>query len=92
MGSPKHEKTFVDFEKPYEQNLIGFKGIVVFGIFLLVLIVATFGLMWALLGLFEEQAKEDKRSNNPMLASEKERLPSEPRLLRASALTGREAA
>jgi hypothetical protein len=80
MGSTKHEKSFVDFEKPYEQNVIGFKGIVYFAVGLLLLIVITFGLMWALLGVFEDQAKVDKASNNPMAESEKERLPPEPRL------------
>ena len=59
MGSTKHEKSFVDFEKPYEQNIIGFKGIVYFGVGLVLLIVITFGLMWALLGVFEDQAKID---------------------------------
>jgi hypothetical protein len=80
MGSTKHEKSFVDFEKPYEQNVIGFKGIVYFAIGLFLLIVITFGLMWALLGVFEDQAKTDKASNNPMLQSEKDRLPPEPRI------------
>lgn len=80
MGSTKHEKSFVDFDKPYEQNVVGFKGIVYFAVGLLMLILITFGLMWALLGVFEDQAKVDKASNNPMAESEKERLPAEPRL------------
>ena len=80
MGSTKHEKSFVDFEKPYEQNVIGFRGIVYFAIGLFLLIVITFFLMWALLGVFEDQAKVDKKSNNPMSMSEKDRLPPEPRL------------
>lgn len=80
MGSTKHEKSFVDFEKPYEQNVIGFKGIVYFAVGLFLLIVITFFLMWALLGVFEDQAKVDKGSNNPMALSEKERLPVEPRI------------
>jgi len=80
MGSTKHEKSFVDFEKPYEQNVIGFKGIVYFAVGLFLLIVITFGLMWALLGVFEDQAKIDKVSNNPMALSEKDRLPPEPRV------------
>lgn len=80
MGSTKHEKSFVDFDKPYEQNVIGFKGIVYFAIGLVLLIVITFGLMWALLGVFEDQAKVDKASNNPMAQSEKDRLPPEPRV------------
>lgn len=80
MGSTKHEKSFVDFEKPYEQNIIGFRGIVYFAIGLFLLIVITFGLMWALLGVFEDEAKIEKGSRNPMAQSEKERLPSEPRI------------
>jgi hypothetical protein len=80
MGSTKHEKSFVDFEKPYEQNIIGFRGIVYFAVGLVLLIVITFGLMWALLGVFEDQAKIEKASKNPMAESEKDRLPAEPRL------------
>ncbi len=80
MGSTKHEKSFVDFEKPYEQNVIGFQGIVYFAIGLFLLIVITFGLMWALLGVFEDDAAATKKSNNPMLQSEKDRLPVEPRI------------
>ena len=80
MGSTKHEKSFVDFEMPYEQNIIGFKGIVYFAVGLLLLILITFGLMWAMLGVFEDQAKIDKASDNPMAVSEKDRLPVEPRI------------
>ena len=80
MGSTKHEKSFVDFDKPYEQNVIGLKGIFYFGIGLFVLIVITFGLMWAFLDVLEDYEKEDKKSTNPMIMSEKERLPPEPRL------------
>jgi hypothetical protein len=80
MGSTKHEKSFVDFEKPYEQNVIGFRGIVYFAVGLFLLIVITFALMWALLGVLEDQARIDKGSNNPMLQSEKDRLPAEPRI------------
>lgn len=80
MGSTKHEKSFVDFEKPYEQNVIGFRGIVYFAVGLFLLIAITFGLMWALLGVFEDDAKVEKASNNPMQQSEKDRLPVEPRI------------
>jgi hypothetical protein len=80
MGSTKHEKSFVDFEKPYEQNIIGFRGIVYFAVGLFLLIVVTFGLMWALLGVFEAEALESKKSNNPMALSDKDRLPVEPRV------------
>jgi hypothetical protein len=80
MGSTKHEKSFVDFEMPYERNIIGMRGIVYFAIGLFLLIVITFGLMWALLNVLEDEAKESKKSTNPMAMSEKDRLPPEPRL------------
>ena len=81
MGSTKHEKSFVDFEQPYEQNIIGLKGIFYFGIGLFMLIVITFGLMWALLNVFEDQKVEEMdRERNPMAMSDREWLPPEPRL------------
>ena len=80
MGSTKHEKSFVDFEQPYEQNIIGLKGIFYFGIGLLLLIIITFALMWALLNVFEDDAVAEKGQVGPMAMSEKERLPPEPRL------------
>lgn len=80
MGKTTHEKSFVDFEMPYEQNVIGLKGIVYFGIGLVALIVVTFALMWAMLGVLEDNAEATKKSNNPMMLGEKDRLPPEPRL------------
>jgi len=80
MSSSKHEESFVDFDKPYEQNLIGLKGIVYFGVGLFVLIVITFALMWAFQGVLEDYAKETKSSSNPMAMKERDRLPPEPRL------------
>lgn len=80
MGATKHEKSFVDFEQPYEQNLIGLKGILYFGIGLFLLIVITFGLMWVFLAKMDEEFKTEKASTNPMAMTEKERLPAEPRL------------
>ena len=80
MGSTKHEKSFVDFEQPYEQNVIGLKGVFYFGIGLMLLIIITFALMWALLNVFNEDAKAEKGQSGPMAMSEKERLPPEPRL------------
>lgn len=79
MGS-KHEKSFVDFEKPYEQNLIGLKGIFYFGIGLFLLIVITFGLMWVLQGVMADFDKPGKTSANPIALSDKDKLPPEPRL------------
>lgn len=76
----KHEKSFVDFDKPYEQNIIGLKGIVIFGVGLFLLIVITFVLMWVLQLQMENYAKETKDARNPMALSSKEELPPEPRL------------
>ncbi len=77
----KHEKTFVDFDKPYETNLIGLRGVIYFGVGLFLLVVITFGLMFFLQQVMEEQIDEsDKKQPNPMTMSDKERLPPEPRL------------
>jgi hypothetical protein len=81
MGKTKHEKTFVDFEKPYEQNLIGMRGIIYFGVGLFLLIVVTFGLMWVFLNVMSDQADvADKENKKPMSLNEQERLPPEPRV------------
>ena len=81
MGKTKHEKSFVDFDKPYEQNLIGLRGVIYFAVGLFLLCAITFGLMWLLLDVFETQVREtDDKARNPMQLTEKERLPSEPRL------------
>ena len=80
MGSTKHEKSFVDYDKTYEQNLIGLRGIIYFALGLFLLIVITFGLMWALQNVMADQAEESKASDNPMSMSDRERLPPEPRL------------
>jgi hypothetical protein len=79
---PKHEKSFVDYDRTYETNLIGLRGIIYFGIGLFLLIVITFGLMFFLQNVMEDQAVEakDKRNVNPMMMTERERLPPEPRL------------
>lgn len=80
MSSAKHEKTFVDFDKPYEQNVVGLRGVIYFAVGLFLLIAITFALMWALLGVFEDNAALEKKSTNPMAKSDKDRLPPEPRL------------
>lgn len=76
----KHEKSFVNYDKPYETNLIGLRGIVIFTGFLIFLIVTTFGLMYFLQNVMENQAQETKDTRNPMMVSAGERLPPEPRL------------
>lgn len=81
MGSTKHEKSFVDFDKPYEQNLIGLRGVIYFAVGLFLLVVITFGLMAFLLNVLDDQAtKTDDTERNPMQLSEKDRLPNGPRL------------
>lgn len=81
MGKTRHEKTFVDFEHPYERNIIGLRGIIYFGIGLFLLIIIAFGLMWFFMKVLEQEAREGDRQNaNPMMMSERERLPPEPRL------------
>ena len=77
---PKHEKTFVDYDRTYETNLIGLRGIIYFAVGLIVLIVITFGLMYFLQNVMEDQAVESKDNKNPMMMNDTERLPPEPRL------------
>jgi len=76
----KHEKSFVDYDRTYESNLIGLRGIIYFAAGLFLLIVITFGLMFVLQNVMEDQAKETKDQQNPMMMNETERLPPEPRL------------
>ncbi|MDQ3181815.1 MAG: hypothetical protein M3Q33_15030 [Acidobacteriota bacterium] len=77
----KHEKTFIDYDKPYETNLIGVRGVIYFGVGLFILVVITFGLMFFLQNIMEEQTLEnDAKDSNPMTMNEQERLPPEPRL------------
>lgn len=77
---PKHERSFVDYDRTYETNLIGLRGIIYFGVGLFVLIVITFGLMFFLQNVMEDQARETKDDTNPMMMTDRERLPPEPRL------------
>ncbi|MBK8466706.1 MAG: hypothetical protein IPL32_12830 [Chloracidobacterium sp.] len=80
MSSKKHSDNAIDLNIPYEQNEIQFKGIVGFTIGLVLLIVITFGLMWAFLGTLNDYWKVPDSEKNPLAMSEKERLPPEPRL------------
>ena len=81
MSSAKHSHSATAYEKGYEENVIGVKGIVYFGIGLLILIIITFGLMWALMGVLEDNKKAEMDADrNPMAMSEREALPPEPRL------------
>ncbi len=81
MSSKKHADTVEDLNKAYEENTIGLKGIVSFAIGLFLLITITFGLMWAFLRVLRDnRAEENAMQPNPMIMTEKERLPAEPRL------------
>lgn len=77
-------KVEIDLDKPYEEDVINFKGIIWFGAGLAFLIVLTFGLMWVLQYVVHqgqaEAADEKARQDNPMMLSDEERLPPEPRL------------
>lgn len=76
----KHEKSFVNYDRTYETNLIGLRGVIYFAVGLFLLIVVTFGLMYVLLNVMEDQALETKSKKSPMMLEGKDRLPPEPRL------------
>ena len=76
----KHQNNAVDYDIAYEPNVIGLRGIVGFGIGLLILILVTFALMWALLAVMHDQAAESKGPASPLEMTDTERLPPEPRL------------
>ena len=76
----KHESTVAELNRPYEQNVIGFSGIIKFAVGLFLLIVVTFALMLLLNSVLEKNASETKSSNNPMAMTDREQLPPEPRL------------
>ncbi len=78
--SSKHVNSPVDLDKPYEENEVGLKGVVYFGVGLLALIVITFALMWGFLTKLRDFARESAGPANPMRLDEIKRLPPEPRL------------
>ena len=79
MTSRNEERPAEYYEKAYEENDVRLTGILYFGGGLVLLIVITFGLMWALLGVMEQQMS-DKKDAGPMAMTDEERLPPEPRL------------
>ena len=83
MSSKKQGSGLIDYDKTYEANEIGLKGIFGFAIGLVLLIVITFGLMWAFLGALKDNNRENAGPPNPMGMTDKERLPPEPRLQEA---------
>ncbi len=80
MSSKKGTGAVNDLNKPYEENEIGIKGIVWFGVGLVLLIVITFSLMWALLNVLIDYDRETAGPANPLMMNERDRLPPEPRL------------
>lgn len=71
--------------KGYEENIVSVKGIVIFGIGLVALIVVSFWLMYVLESYMEEQAAATKDQVNPVRQAILEKnpeafLPPEPRL------------
>ncbi|MEP6945507.1 MAG: hypothetical protein ABJA02_06275 [Acidobacteriota bacterium] len=70
----------IDPNKAYEANEIGLKGIVWFGVGLLLLIVITFVLIWSFLYTLRDYSAENAGPANPMAMTDKEKLPPEPRL------------
>src|SRR5438094_7682316 len=81
MTSNKQENDPDGLDKPYEENEVGLRGIIGFAIGLFLLIVVTFGLMWAFLNVLKDYSRqENAEAKNPMAMTDKERLPPEPRL------------
>lgn len=80
MGQTKHDVTKAELDLGYETNDIQVKGIVYFTVGLALLVVITFGLMWALYGVLERDAADSQGPKNPMQLSDAKRLPAEPRL------------
>jgi hypothetical protein len=80
MSSKKHSDNAIDLNKAYEENEIQLKGILGFAIGLFLLIVITFGLMFAFLNVLKDTFADDPSTKNPMAMSDKDRLPPEPRL------------
>lgn len=76
----KHEKNHNDFDKAYESNVIGLRGIIYFAIGLFLLVVITFGLMLFLQNVMEAQSVAEKDVTSPMMLNAQDRLPPEPRL------------
>lgn len=80
MSKIRYAATHKELEQGYEENTIGLKGILYFGIGLLLLIIVTFALMWAFLGTLHDYATANQGPANPLALNEKDRLPPEPRL------------
>lgn len=78
--SKKHVDTAPDLDKGYERNEIAVKGIIYFGVGLLMLIVITFVLIWTFLYKMRDFATQNADPANPIAMSDKDKLPSEPRL------------
>ncbi len=80
MAHSKHENDIHLHETPYEPSAVSIKGITIFGVGLILLMAVTSGLMWIFLGVLKSNTESERVKQNPMMMSEKERLPPEPRL------------
>ena len=80
MSSKGHRDELVDLNKPHEENVVQLRGIIGFGIGLFLLIVITFALMAAFINVLRQYRAESDGPSTPLVMSEKERLPPEPRL------------
>lgn len=76
----KHHDAEINLDKPYEEDVINFSGIIYFSIGLFLLIVVTFGLMWILQYKVLGPQAEGADIKNPMATTAEENLPPEPRL------------
>lgn len=76
-----HKNLEIDQNITYEPNVVGVKGILFFGLGLFLLIVLTFGIMWAFLYVLEDRAMEEGEKNkNPVALEAKDMLPPKERL------------
>ena len=74
-----HDKKFEDMEKPYQENVVNARGVVITVAGLAVVCVISFVLMWVLQVTLDDRAAADEELG-PLRLSAEERLPQGPRL------------
>ena len=74
-----HDNKFEDMEKPYQENVVDARGVVITVAGLTVVCVVSFLLMWFMQQYLDREA-ERSEVVSPLQLSEEERLPPEPRL------------
>ena len=75
----EHDKKFEDMEKPYQENVVNARGVVITVVGLAVVCVISFVLMWVLQETMDSRAAADEE-RGPLRLSAEERLPTGPRL------------